>query len=145
MFLEILDKLIEEKKINKSVLAKESGIPYTTIDGFYKKGWENVKLSTLLKLAAYFEVSVDYLVSGEGKRSVAVAKAKKETGDEGEKCEKYTDKEKKVVAAYREGGEKRELIDRIVKGEKLVPFTEEPKKEEAAPVRKRRKDDFIIF
>ena len=143
MFLEILDKLIEEKKINKSVLAKESGIPYTTIDGFYKKGWENVKLSTLLKLAAYFEVSVDYLVSGEGKRTVA--KAKKEAGDDGEKCEKYTEKEKKVVAAYREGGEKRELIDRVVNGEKLVSVTEEPKKEEAAPVRKRRKDDFIIF
>ena len=143
MFLEILDKLIEEKKINKSVLAKESGIPYTTIDGFYKKGWENVKLSTLLKLAAYFEVSVDYLVLGEGKRTVA--KAKKEAGDDGEKCEKYTEKEKKVVAAYREGGEKRELIDRVVNGEKLVPYAEEPKKEEAAPVRRRRKDDFIIF
>ena len=140
MFLEILDKLIAEKKINKSVLAKESGIPYTTIDGFYKKGWENVKLSTLLKLAAYFEVSVDYLVSGEGKRTVA--KAKKEESNEGEK---YTDKEKKVIKAYREGGDKKELIDRVVKGEKLVPYAEEPKKEEAAPVRKRRKDDFIIF
>lgn len=137
MFLEILDKLIAEKKINKSVLAKESGIPYTTIDGFYKKGWENVKLSTLLKLAAYFEVSVDYLVSGEGKRGTA---PKKEAA-----TESYTEGEKKVIAAYREGGEKRELIDRVVKGEKLVPYTEEPKKEEAAPVRKRRKDDFIIF
>ena len=140
MFLEILDKLIAEKKINKSVLAKESGIPYTTIDGFYKKGWENVKLSTLLKLAAYFEVSVDYLVSGEGKRTVV--KAKKEESNEGEK---YTDKEKKVIEAYREGGDKKELIDRVVKGEKLVPYAEEPKKEESAPVRKRRKDDFIIF
>ena len=98
MFLKVLDKLIAEKKINKSVLAKESGIPYTTIDGFYKKGWENVKLSTLLKLAAYFEVSVDYLVSGEGKR---VATPKKDVA-----VESYTEKEKKVISVYREGGEK---------------------------------------
>ena len=118
-----------------SVLAKESGVPYTTIDGFYKKGWDNVKLSTLLKLAAYFEVSVDYLVSGDGKRGIA---PKKEAA-----TESYTEKEKKVIAAYREGGEKRELIDRVVKGEKLV--AEAPKKEEVAPVRKKRKDDFIIF
>ena len=56
MFLKNLDKLMAKKAINKSILAKESGIPYTTIDGFYKKGWDNVKLSTLLKLAAYFGV-----------------------------------------------------------------------------------------
>lgn len=62
MFLAILDALMTEKGINKSTLSKESGIPYTTIDGFYKKGCENIKLSTLQKLAEYFDVSVDYLL-----------------------------------------------------------------------------------
>ena len=134
-------QLMKERNINKAELARESGVPYTTIDGFYKKGWENVKLSTLLKLAAYFEVSVDYLVSGtEGGAKVVVKEVVKEVSSP---AETYTEKEKKVIAAYREGGEKRELIDRVVKGEKLV--AEAPKPAEPAPVRRKRKDDIIIF
>lgn len=56
-----LDLLMKEKKINKAELARESGVPYTTIDGFYKKGSENAKLSTLKKLCAYFGCTLDYL------------------------------------------------------------------------------------
>ena len=73
MFLKNLDALIAERKINKNILAKESGIPYTTIDGFYKKGWDNVKLSTLLKLAEYFDVSLDWLVLGDEAAEVGAA------------------------------------------------------------------------
>ena len=53
-FLTKLDKLMKDKNINKSQLSKDSGVPYTTIDGFYKKGTENIKLSTLKKLSSYF-------------------------------------------------------------------------------------------
>ena len=60
-----LDLLMKERNINKSILARESGIPYTTIDGFYKKGSENAKLSTLKKLCAYFECSLDFLADDE--------------------------------------------------------------------------------
>lgn len=60
-----LDKLMIEKGLNKSQLAKESDIPYTTIDGLYKKGTDNVKLSTLKKLASFFECSLDYLADDE--------------------------------------------------------------------------------
>lgn len=60
-FLSKLDKLMLEKGINKSQLSRESGVPYTTIDGFYKKGTDNIKLSTLKKLAGYFGCSLDYL------------------------------------------------------------------------------------
>ncbi len=56
-----LDKLMEQHNLNKNQLAKESGIPYTTIDGLYKKGADNVKLSTLRKLAAFFGCSLDYI------------------------------------------------------------------------------------
>lgn len=56
-----LDLLMREKNINKAELARESGIPYTTIDGFYKKGAENAKLSTLKKLCSYFNCSLDFL------------------------------------------------------------------------------------
>ena len=56
-----LDLLMKERNINKAELARESGVPYTTIDGFYKKGSENAKLSTLKKLCAYFGCSLDFL------------------------------------------------------------------------------------
>lgn len=61
-FLEKLDLLMKEKSLNKSTLSKISGIPYTTIDGFYKKGYQNTKLSTIWKLAEALEVSIDYLI-----------------------------------------------------------------------------------
>ena len=46
---------------NKSILSKEAGIPYTTIAGFYTKGTDNIKLSTLKKLSAYLGCTIDYL------------------------------------------------------------------------------------
>lgn len=61
-FLEKLDSLMAREHINKHALSRLSGIPYTTIDGFYKKGYSNAKLSTLNKLCAFFSVSLDYLV-----------------------------------------------------------------------------------
>ncbi len=64
-FLEKLDYLMEKEKINKNILSKNSGIPYTTIDGFYKKGYQNTKLSTVQKIANYFNVSLDYLIFDE--------------------------------------------------------------------------------
>ena len=61
-FLEKLDALMAEQNLNKSTLSSASGIPYTTIDGFYKKGFENVKLSTIQKLAKYFDTTLDYFM-----------------------------------------------------------------------------------
>lgn len=63
--LEKMNALMEKEGINKSQLSKQSGVPYTTIDGFYKKGTDNVKLSTLKRLAEYFNCSLDYLVDDE--------------------------------------------------------------------------------
>ncbi len=56
-----LDMLMAERNMNKADLARESGVPYTTIDGFYKKGSENAKLSTLKKLCLYFGCTLDFL------------------------------------------------------------------------------------
>ena len=64
-FTDKLDALMAEKGINKSVLSKESGIPYTTIAGFYTKGTDNVKLSTLRKLSSYLGCSIDYLADDD--------------------------------------------------------------------------------
>lgn len=60
-----LDILMNERNMNKADLARESGVPYTTIDGFYKKGSDNAKLSTLKKLCKYFGCTLDYLAADD--------------------------------------------------------------------------------
>lgn len=66
MFLETLTALMAERGISKSELSQQSGIPYTTIDGWYKKGGSNVHLTTLVRLSDYFGVTLDYLAGREG-------------------------------------------------------------------------------
>jgi len=60
-FTEKLNGLMVKKGINRKQLSEQSGIPYMTIINFYEKGTENVKLSTLKKLAMFFDVSLDYI------------------------------------------------------------------------------------
>ena len=65
-FLERLEQLSLERGItNNHKLADLSGVPYTTIDNFYRKGYENVKLSTLKKLANFFGCTLDFLCNGD--------------------------------------------------------------------------------
>lgn len=65
-FTDRLEYLMRKNGIrNKSELSKQSGIPYTTIDGIYKKGSDNIKLSTLKKLAACLYCSLDFLAECE--------------------------------------------------------------------------------
>ena len=64
-FLQKLDFLISKYGLNKNTLSQNSEIPYTTIDGWYKKGYENIKLSTLIKLKDFFNTSLEYWVNDE--------------------------------------------------------------------------------
>lgn len=73
-FIGRLEKLMNENGIsNKSELSKLSRIPYTTIDGFYKKGADNIKLSTLKKLVDCLHCSLDYLVDIDEKPQTIAA------------------------------------------------------------------------
>lgn len=94
MFIDILNELMSKKGINKNILSKESGIPYTTIDGFYKKGSENIKLSTLQKLSEYFNVSLDYLVKGD-------------------ECT-FTEHEKRLITEYRNKPDMQSAVDTLL-------------------------------
>ena len=60
-FTEKLDVLMARRGITRGGLSRQTGIPYTTIVGFYDKGYENIKLSNVKKLADYFQVSLEYL------------------------------------------------------------------------------------
>ncbi len=99
MFLERLDNLMKQRGINKNVLSRESGIPYTTIDGFYKKGCENTKLSTLMKLADYFGVTLDYLINGETEEKVGIL---------------LTTHQQKVINAYIAHPEMQAAVDKLL-------------------------------
>jgi transcriptional regulator with XRE-family HTH domain len=68
-FLDRLEKMYKEKNIkNRKQLSEQSGIPYTTIDNLYRSGFANMQLSTLIKLASFFDCSLDYLIFGEDKK-----------------------------------------------------------------------------
>ena len=71
-FLDKLNYLMEKRSINKNVLSQLSGIPYTTIDGLYKKGYENTKLSTVRKLARALDVSLDYLIKSQNFSRISI-------------------------------------------------------------------------
>ena len=73
-FTDKLERLMKNNGIsNKSELSRLSGIPYTTIDGFYKKGSDNIKLSTLKKLAECLNCSLDYLVDDSTEEPTTIA------------------------------------------------------------------------
>lgn len=63
--MNILDKiefLMQRNGIkNRAELSEISGIPYSTITGFYAKGYDRMKLSTLKTLAECLGVTIDYL------------------------------------------------------------------------------------
>lgn len=62
-FLQKLDFLMDKYDLNKLTLSQNSGIPYSTVVGWYKKGYEGLKLTTLRKLSDYFNTVLDYWVN----------------------------------------------------------------------------------
>lgn len=64
-FLDKLDYLMKKNNLNKKRLSDQSGIPYSTIDGFYKQSYNNIKLSTFKKLCDYFGVTMDCMARDE--------------------------------------------------------------------------------
>lgn len=65
--MDMLGRIVELMKRNKDTrasIARNAGIPYTTIDGLFKRGCENVYVSTARKLCDYYGVTLDYLIMG---------------------------------------------------------------------------------
>lgn len=69
-FLDRLKDLMDKHGDNNSTLAKNSGIPYTTIDGLFKRGWEKAHISTIQKICQHYGVQLDYMVYGAERLSV---------------------------------------------------------------------------
>lgn len=63
MFIDNLNKIIKEKGITKAKLAREAGIPDSTL-----RSWENGKdpsLNKVIKISRYFGISIDELVDND--------------------------------------------------------------------------------
>lgn len=83
-FLDRLRVLMEKNGDNNSTLSKKSGIPYTTIDGLFKRGWEKAQISTIQNICKHYGVSLDYMVYGADKLSseALIVAAKYESASE---------------------------------------------------------------
>lgn len=68
-FLDKLDMLMANQGLNKRKLSILSGVAYTTIDGFYKRGYENAQLSNLRKIAKALNTSLDFLVTDDSEET----------------------------------------------------------------------------
>ena len=62
---EVFRGLVNEKGVKISDVVRETGIPYTTIDSIVKKQLKDIKYDNAVKIAEYFNVPVEYLVSGK--------------------------------------------------------------------------------
>jgi len=63
--IEKIKTLMNERGLNKADVSKGAEIPYTTIDGLFKKGYENTRYPTLRKLSVFFDVSMEYLITDD--------------------------------------------------------------------------------
>lgn len=61
-FINNLNRLLKDRNMSKAELARLSDIPYTTVIGFYERGTDNVRLSTLIKLTECFGITLDELI-----------------------------------------------------------------------------------
>ena len=62
--LDRLDSLMAANGEKPADLAKNAGIPATTIYGLYNKGYKNAKITTIIKICDYYGVTLDYLIKG---------------------------------------------------------------------------------
>ncbi len=100
-FLEKIEMLMVERNLNKRQLSIRSGIPYSTIDNLWKKGYENIKLSTLKALSSYFGVSLDFLA--------------RDNIENPKVSEMFlTEREKQLVKAYRSQPEMQAAVNKLL-------------------------------
>lgn len=53
-------ELLNSSNKKTSIISKDTGIPYTTLDSIIKENTKDIKFDTITKLAKYFNVTLDY-------------------------------------------------------------------------------------
>lgn len=80
--LENLDRLIKEKNTNRAELARVLGTSQSTISSWYSRGTDGIKITTLKKMCAFFNVTLDELINGDGAPTSLVFDSSEYTADE---------------------------------------------------------------
>ncbi len=57
--IEKIDFLCKEQGLSRRQFSIKANIPYTTIDGLFKRGYEGVRLSTFISICDFFQVTMD--------------------------------------------------------------------------------------
>ena len=81
--VEKLSVLMKERNLKKSHVAKGAGLSYSTYNSIFKRGYENLELNTLKRLANYFDVTMEYLANDEAEdrhagKVISIAELSKE-------------------------------------------------------------------
>lgn len=63
-FLENLDFLLKSNHMKRADLARAINIAPSTINSWYARGSEKVNIKVLKDIAAYFDVSLEFLING---------------------------------------------------------------------------------
>ncbi len=63
--LQKITDLMENAGDTVASLSRKTGLPYTTIDGLYKKGYAGARITTIQAIARAYGVSLDYLIRDE--------------------------------------------------------------------------------
>ena len=96
LFFDILFKKMEEQNVSSYKLQKKLGISTSTISNWKTKSNKDMNLSTALKLAKYFNISLDNII-------------------ELEQHEVLTDKEKELIEQYNKADKTtQEIVDKIL-------------------------------
>lgn len=99
---EIFDKLLKEKGIRASDVSKATGIPGSTFSD-WKSGRSKPKQDKLQKIADYFGVSVEYLMTGKSNPNIKVV-------DENENIVVLDDEALELIDSLRKNPEMRMLF-----------------------------------
>lgn len=96
-FLDRIDNLMEQKGINKNQLAQMTGIPVSTIYGWYKKGYDNITLPTFRKLSGFFGCSMEYLANGESDERKTLSLEAQRIGH---KFDSFSEEKKRLLRGF---------------------------------------------
>ena len=96
-FLDRIDNLMEQKGINKNQLAQMTGIPVSTIYGWYKKGYDNITLPTFRKLSRFFGCSMEYLANGESDERKTLSLEAQRIG---RKFDSFSEEKKRLLRGF---------------------------------------------
>lgn len=67
---ERIDSQLQKQQRSRMEMCNATGIPYNTLNSWYRRKSENMKMENLKLIADYLGVTVDWLVTGQGRKEL---------------------------------------------------------------------------